>query len=129
MNTKDIGELGEKSAVTFLKKMKYKIISRNVHASHNEIDIIAQDTSSNTLVFIEVKARTVKKDLYSKYGTPASFVTPKKQKRTIEAARSYLSQNPKLPETMVRFDVIEVYIDKYNFQILKINHIENAFCA
>lgn len=129
MITKDIGEFGEKTAAVFLKKSGLKIISKNVHVSHNEIDIIAQNTKEKLLVFVEVKSRTVEKDLYSKYGTPASFVTPQKQKRTIAAARLYLSQNPKFLDNMIRFDVVEVYIEKDSLKILKINHIENAFSA
>ena len=41
MTTKDIGNLGETVAAKFLKKQGFKILSRNVHVSHNEIDIIA----------------------------------------------------------------------------------------
>ena len=37
--TKDIGDVGEKAAVKFLKKDGYKIVGRNKHFSHNEIDI------------------------------------------------------------------------------------------
>ena len=121
--------MGETAASKFLKKQGFKILSRNVHVSHNEIDIIAHSKKANLLVFVEVKARSVQQDLYSKYGPPASSVTTQKQKRTIAAARTFLSQNSKFVETMVRFDVIEVYIEKNTFKILKINHIENAFCA
>ena len=41
MTTKDIGTLGENVAIKFLKKNKYKILERNLHVSHNELDIIA----------------------------------------------------------------------------------------
>ena len=36
-----IGRLGEDQAARYLKKNKFKIIERNLHVSHNEIDIIA----------------------------------------------------------------------------------------
>ena len=127
MKTVEIGKLGEKCAAQFLKKKKFKIIAKNLHVSHNEIDIIAKDKKNRMLIFVEVKARSVDNDLYSRYGTPASAVTKQKQKRTIDAARIYISQNAKFQNYSVRFDVIEIYIGKENLKVIKINHIENAF--
>ena len=127
MTTKDIGTLGENAAVKFLKKNKYKILDRNLHVSHNELDIIALHKKSGVIAFIEVKARSVNTDLFSPFGTPASAVTKQKQQRTIQATRGYLSANPKLCKYQPRLDVIEIYLNKQDKSILKINHIENAF--
>ena len=127
MKTVDIGRLGEDTAARFLKKQKYKIVERNIHISHNEIDIIAVSKKQKLILFVEVKARTVDKDLYSRFGTPASAVTKEKQQRTLAAARGYLHSNSKYYEFQPRFDVVEVYLDKENLNTLKINHIENAF--
>jgi putative endonuclease len=127
MKTVDIGRLGEDQAARFLKKNKFKIIERNLHVSHNEIDIIAVSKKQRIIAFVEVKARTVDKDLYSPFGTPASAVTKEKQRRTIEAARGYLRSNEKYFEFQPRFDVLEIYLDREDMKVLKINHIENAF--
>ena len=127
MKTVDIGRLGEDQAARFLKKNKFKIIERNLHVSHNEIDIIAISKKQRIIAFVEVKARTVDKDLYSPFGTPASAVTKEKQRRTIEAARGYLRSNEKYFDFQPRFDVLEVYLDREDMKVLKINHIENAF--
>ncbi len=127
MKTTDIGRLGEDAAAKFLKKQKFRILERNIHISHNEIDIIAISKKRNLIVFVEVKARSVDKDLYSPFGTPASAVTKEKQVRTATAAKSYLRQNPKYFDLQPRFDVIEIYLDKSNMKTLKINYIENAF--
>ena len=127
MKTVDIGRLGEDQAARYLKKNKFKIIERNLHVSHNEIDIIAISKKQRIIAFVEVKARTVDKDLYSPFGTPASAVTKEKQRRTIEAARGYLRSNEKYFDFQPRFDVLEVYLDREDMKILKINHIENAF--
>ena len=127
MNTKDIGNIGENAAAKFLKKNKYKILERNLHVSHNELDIIAIDKKQRIISFIEVKARTADSNLYSRFGTPAGAVTRSKQQRTVEAARGYLYTNKKFSKFQARFDVIEVYLDKSDLSILKINHIENAF--
>ena len=129
MKTVDIGRFGEQQAARFLKRKRLKVIARNLHVSHNEIDIIAIDKKERTAIFVEVKTRSVDSDLYSKFGTPASAVTKPKQKRTVDAARIYISQNKKLQDCSVRFDVIEVYVNKETFKIIKINHIENAFCV
>lgn len=127
MKTVDIGRLGEDQAARFLKKNKFKIIERNLHVSHNEIDLIAISKKQRIIAFVEVKARTVDKDLYSPFGTPASAVTKEKQQRTVAAARGYLKNARKYFDFQPRFDVLEVYLDREDMKVLKINHIENAF--
>ena len=124
MKTIEIGSYGEDIAVKYLKKNGYRIIARNKHLSHNELDIIA--VNREYIVFVEVKTRSTQKDLYSAYGSPASAVDKNKQMRTIQAARQYLSLQKKT-EKQPRFDVVEVYIEKDNGNVLKINHITNAF--
>lgn len=127
MKTTDIGKLGEDISARFLKNKKFKILERNIHLSHNEIDIIALSKKDKTVAFVEVKTRTVDSDLYSPFGSPASAVTREKQNRTVTAARSYLRSNPKYFDYQPRFDVIEIYLHKNTMEVLKINHIENAF--
>ena len=124
MKTVEIGRIGEHLSAKYLKKKGYKILERNLHESHNEIDLIVSDRSY--IVFVEVKTRSVREDFYLPYGSPASAVDRSKQLRTIRAAQTYLAsckQNKKQP----RFDVVEVYLDKDTHKPLKINHIENAF--
>lgn len=125
MKTVDIGRIGEKEAARFLKKNDYKILEKNLHVSHNEIDIIARDKQN--LVFVEVKTRTAsdQNDFY--YGTPAQAVNKAKQQRTIQAARAYISQHP--TALLIRFDVIEILLDKTDKKVTNINHITNAFGA
>ena len=126
MNTSDIGRIGEKAAVRFLKKNHYKILEKNIHISHNEIDIIAQN--KDYVVFVEVKARSVTDindtDIIQ---SPAGAVTKEKQKRLITAARAFLSTYKK--DRQPRFDVIEIFLDKQTLKLIKINHITNAFGA
>lgn len=127
MRTKDIGLLGERAAANFLKKQKYKIVAKNEHFSHNELDIVAIHKKSKIIAFVEVKARSVNDDLYSKFGVPSSSVTKSKQARTVSAAKAYLCKNTKFKDFQPRLDVIEVYLKKDSFEILSIRHIENAF--
>ena len=127
MTAKEIGNFGERLAVKQLKKNHYKVLSRNLHVSHNELDIIALHKKMRMIVFVEVKTRSVGEDLYSPFGAPSSAVTKQKQLRTVHAARGFLKDNPKFTKYQPRFDVIEVYLSKESKKLLNINHIENAF--
>lgn len=122
-NTTSVGRFGENLACEHLKKSKFKILEQNYYASHNEIDIIAEN--KQYIIFVEVKTRSCLLNDSFGFGTPASAVTYSKQKRTIAAAQAYLNEHPtkKIP----RLDVIEVYLDKNDNSVLKINHIEDAF--
>ncbi len=126
MTNTDIGKLGENIASKYLKSNGYKILETNVHISHNEIDIIAKD--SEYIIFVEVKTRSTGRDLYSKFGSPASAVNYGKINRTIQAAKIYLS-NHSFNELQPRFDVIEIYLDINSHNLLNVNHIINAFGA
>lgn len=126
MKTVEIGKIGEKAAVKYLKKHRYRIVARNIHVSHNEIDIIARNKSF--ILFVEVKTRSTDYDMTSRFGTPASSVDYKKQKRTVDAARGYL-KNCNYTNLQPRFDVVEVFIHKDTRKLIHINYIENAFGA
>ncbi len=122
-NTTNVGRYGENIACEYLKKQKFKILEQNYFASHNEIDIIAEN--KQYIIFVEVKTRSCASNLELSFGSPASAVTYSKQKRTLMAAQTYLLEHPskKIP----RLDVIEIYLNKNDKTVLKINHIEDAF--
>lgn len=125
--TTDTGRYGESLACEYLKKNKYKILEQNYHASHNEIDIIAEN--KQYIVFVEVKTRSCSSPDDLIYGSPASAVTYSKQQRTLAAAYSYLRDRGS--DKQPRLDVIEVYLKKSGSakapEMIKINHIEGAF--
>ena len=125
MKTVDIGRIGEKAAARVLRKNGYKILEKNLHISHNEIDIIARDKQN--LVFVEVKTRTLNADNDLPFGTPAQAVNHAKKQRTIQAARAYIAAHP--TTLMIRFDVIEVVLENTNKKVSNINHIISAFSA
>ena len=125
MTTKEIGDIGERAAARFLKKNKYKIKGRNLHFSHNEIDIVAEDKSY--IVFVEVKTRSVDTSAPEYISEPPSkAVTKNKQSHLIEAARAYL-KSEKPSKKQPRMDVIEILLDKETQKVLNINHIRNAY--
>lgn len=128
MNTKAIGDIGENKAVRFLKKKGFRIVDRNKHESRNEIDIVA--LNRQYVLFVEVKTRTVNDDAIGYLGVAASAVNLKKQERTIAAARNYIFENPKIIKNkQIRFDVVEIYLNKTDLKLKAVNHIENAFMA
>ena len=114
----DSGALGEMSAEVYLKRKGYYIEARNYRCKYGELDIVARDGSC--IVIAEVKTRKS-----HAYGTPAEFVTPKKQERIRHAAMDYVGYK----ETEMRFDVIEVFYSRgrNGLEVSKINHIRNAF--
>lgn len=120
MNKKIVGDLGEKIATNFMLKSGYKIIDKNFKCKIGEIDIIALD--KNNIVFVEVKTRTS-----TKYGIPSDAVNLFKQNKIINVAKFYLSLNNKFINLSARFDVIEVFLNPYTYELNKINHIVNAF--
>ena len=103
---------------------------------HPPVHIRAEDTGvalpgDHVVVRIEKKRRkggfreSYAADDNFEFGTPASAVTYSKQKRTLLAAQAYLNEHS--TKKMPRLDVIEVYLDKADNGVLKINHIEDAF--
>lgn len=118
MNTKQIGDFGEKAAEEYLEDMDYEILERNYRLKFGEVDIIAE--KDGCTVFVEVKTR--KNNLH---GEPSEFVDFRKQRRIKKAASCYRD----LVNDDVRFDVIEVIYDDFHGSLVAadINHIENAF--
>jgi putative endonuclease len=99
MNHSHIGRDGEDRAAEVLEKAGMRIIARNFRSRRGEIDLIALD--KETIVFIEVKTWTSYSIDDLQYA-----VDEKKQRRIIETAKYFLSENRKYNCMAVRFDVI-----------------------
>ena len=104
MNTHVVGVKGEKLALEYLKKQKYKIVEQNFRCSFGELDIVATD--GNYIVFVEVKSR--KNDAF---GLPRQAVDWRKQKVIVQCAKYWLSSNKKTGMPC-RFDVVEILGDQ-----------------
>lgn len=82
----NIGKLGEKTAILYLKEKDYLIVDKNFKSKFGEIDIIA--SKDHCLYFIEVKTRTnINK------GMPFEAVNSTKIKHIEMAAKYYLLKN------------------------------------
>ena len=121
-----LGNFGERAACRYLRRGGYRIEKRNFVADDHEIDIIA--SNKDTLVFVEVKTRTLGKENPNE-PRPASSVTPQKQRAIIGVAKIYAAFNP--TKKKKRFDIIEVYVKQNSKRkrVAEIKHLQNAFNA
>ena len=95
-----LGKLGESLAVDELERRGYAIVARRYRTRHGEIDIVADD--GDTLVFVEVKART-----NDECGLAAEGVTRWKQRQLASMAEEYLARND-VVNRPCRFDVVAI---------------------
>jgi putative endonuclease len=93
------GVSAEARAAALLIAKGYRILAKRFRTPHGEIDIIAR--RRNLVAFIEVKARSTLDDA-------AYAVTPRQQRRIIDAAQAWLMAHPDLAEFELRFDAILV---------------------
>lgn len=111
-----VAKEGEDLAVDYLLKKGYKILDRNFRKGYGELDIIAIDPTTKTLVFIEVKTRTS-----DSFGSPLESITSWKLKTLIKTAQFYKITHRGLPESL-RIDAISVEL---NYNGPKIEHLQN----
>lgn len=123
-NQRGIGGAGENEAVYFLQKQGYVIIELNWYNKKGkrlgEIDIIAKE--NNTIVFVEVKSRTLSeiRDIL-----PEEQVTHAKLKKIQKVSESYIKEK-ELWNSERRLDIVSVIFIK-NSKKIEIKHIKNAF--
>ena len=113
---KKLGEKGEEIAIGFLKKNKYKILSKNYRCPFGEIDIIAQQ--GKVLSFIEVKTRSSEI-----FGAPQEAIHLQKQKKISRVALAFI-QRYRLEDRAARFDVITIKLSPDGYTV---DLIQNAF--
>ena len=90
------GARAEDLCAQMLRRAGPRILARNWHCRHGEIDLVAED--EGTLVFAEVRLRRS-----DRYGGAAESVTHAKRQRLLAAARLYLAGRK---EVNCRFDVL-----------------------
>ena len=121
MDSRGLGQWGERQAERFLKRKGYTVVEKNFSCRYGEIDVVAE--KDGVLAFVEVKTRS-----HTDYGRPVDYVNYAKRRRIVSAAEFYLMYNDLGLEP--RFDVIEVLV-KYDGVRPRyfIHHIEDAFSA
>jgi len=113
----ELGRRGEELAAQYLLEKGYKILETNWRFHHNELDLIAEDSS--TLVVAEVKTRQS-----NALGEPEMAVTREKQRAIVRSANAYVRWKHRNIE--VRFDIISILIQG---EQVTIHHIPDAFFA
>lgn len=117
MKRKELGMLGEKIAIEYLKKRGYAIRETNFRSRQGEIDIVAQD--KNCLVFVEVRSRAS-----HEFGSPEESITRSKQEKLTSSALSYLQTHRELP-SLWRIDVVAIEMDSTG-KVSRLELIQNA---
>ncbi|MGB8404267.1 MAG: YraN family protein [Mycobacterium sp.] len=87
MSRAEIGALGEQLAVDHLTSQGMTVLARNWRCRWGELDIIAADDGGDTVVFVEVKARTT-----AEFGGVENAVTPEKVRRLRRLAGVWLAE-------------------------------------
>ncbi len=113
MNTKELGNLGEKIAQDYLKNKGYKILDKNYcfrmpgSPQKGEIDIIAK--KDGVISFIEVK--TLQNKGLSRIFSPEDKVNFLKRKRLRKTAEYWLTKN-KIPlDSKWQINIIAITIN------------------
>lgn len=114
--SKQVGNTGEDLAAKYLQSKQYEIIDRNYRGARGEIDIVAR--IDETLVFVEVKTARG-----GSFGSPETWVNPRKQSQIAQVAQRYL-QEKSIQDTNCRFDVVAIQRAEGGWRI---EHFENAF--
>jgi putative endonuclease len=119
VNTRSLGRRGEELAAEYLVREGFRILARNVHLRHAELDVVALERG--TLVFVEVRLRSG-----SRFGSGAESVDARKRRRIVAAAQELLARGDLPRAARVRFDVISIDASREPPELV---HFRDAFTA
>jgi len=102
----ELGALGEQLATDHLTGLGLRVLTRNWRCRYGELDVIAVDPTTRTVVFVEVKTRTG-----NSFGGLAQAVTEQKLRRLRRLAGWWLAiQDGRW--AAIRIDVIGVRVGR-----------------
>lgn len=96
------GTWGEKVAEDYLRHKGYSILERDWHFGHKDLDIVAYEDDTKTLVIVEVKARHTET-----LTTALQAITPQKERNLITSAFAFVRTTGHYFPT-IRFDIITI---------------------
>ena len=112
----DLGKWGEDVALAYLLDQGYRLLDRNWHQGHRDLDLIMQQ--DDTLVIVEVRTR--RNNLFM---DPDQTVDALKMLSLSKAANAYIRLHR--ISLNIRFDIVAITgTPSSDFTI---NHIEDAF--
>lgn len=107
MTRVELGAMGEALAVDHLTRSGFRIVERNWRCRYGELDVIAVEVATRTVVFVEVKTRTG-----DSYGGLPHAVNPRKVGQLRRLAGLWLAgQDARW--AAVRIDVIGVRVGRH----------------
>ncbi|HBF15898.1 MAG TPA: hypothetical protein DDW30_09540 [Clostridiales bacterium] len=122
-----VGDYGEAVAARYLRWHGYRVIERNLHLDHHEIDLIA--VRFGVIAFVEVKTRTYTEETIGILPPPRHAVNADKRRFTRRAAQKYLALHPTWRKP--RMDVMEVLLSPAENgkrpRVRKIRHLTGAY--
>ncbi len=114
---KNKGQVAEDIAAEYLTgKLNYRLLTRNFRRAYGEIDLVALDEDSDTIVFVEVKS-----------GNKGSFpyyqesINMRKKEKIAKVATEYI-ENSEVEYSNIRFDAL--FIERGEINSVK-EHIKN----
>ncbi|GMU22066.1 MAG: UPF0102 protein [Phycisphaerae bacterium] len=113
----NLGRLGEREAERFLRRRRFRTVTRNYRCPVGELDLVVLDGA--VIVFVEVKTRTGRE-----HADPEDAVNSGKQHRLMRAARYFLRQTGSEGRAC-RFDIVA--ITRGPDGRLELEHLPNAF--
>jgi putative endonuclease len=99
-----LGRRGEELAVVELGRCGYEVVARNWRCQVGEVDVVA--LRDEAYHFFEVRTRRGRE-----FGTPEESLTPAKQRRMIDVARTYLGEHD-LNDVDWRVGLVAVEMDR-----------------
>lgn len=82
------GLRGEDVALRYLQRSGFTVLGRDVRLDRDQIDILAYDPEERSLVFVEVKARSVRSDAFR----PELGLDARKRHAMVRAARRWVAE-------------------------------------
>jgi putative endonuclease len=112
----DLGRWGEDAAAAYLEQKGLRVLARDWHYGHRDLDIVATD-DDGLCVIAEVKTRRDEK-----YNDADRAVSPQKIRSLSIAANAFVKTYH--IDVEVRFDIVTVVGTPEHYEV---RHVENAF--
>ncbi len=124
MDTRQLGELGEKIACGYLVEKGFTILGKNYRITFGEIDIIARH--KDIIHFVEVKAlRQAQGEPLIEGFFPEEHVNYKKQRKLLQMAQIWLEQNRYPQDFPYQIDIVGILVNE-TVRSAKLHYFPNA---
>jgi putative endonuclease len=124
-----IGRVGEEVAAGHFRELGFAVLARNARTRDGEIDLIVCD--GDVMVFAEVKTRRTAASMGQPrvHQEPLAGFRPRQRARLRRLATGWLADraNVRPNARTIRFDAIGVLLDGGTGELVRLDHIEDAW--